>query len=481
MKILLVQPASNIMKNRKEGKPALPPLNLMYIAGTLRKELPDVEIKILDVMSEGYFTETEFKKDYIRYGLTSDQIKDKIKEFNPDIIGVSCMVDLRKYHALEICELAKEVNSKIVTVIGGNPVTTNPKWFLDYAYVDLVILGEGEIPFLNLVKYNYNVINNCNNFKTNNELSGIAFKDIDGNYIIRPQQYWENNVDDIPFPAHDLINLDLYLDIWKKTGYQVYEAKKYSMSMMARNCPNSCEHCPHKVIFGEKYRARSAQNIFEEMKVAYNLGIREMQFHEYNGIVSWKIVKEFCDLMIKSGLAKEMRWGWPIGIWLKVLTYDKLKLMREAGMDYLCLAIESYDQQKLDNIMKGKDVSIKHVDNVIKWGRKLNYQMHGFFMLGLEGQSKKDIEATIEYAKSLDIDTASFFIAQPLPGSPFWDYCIKHNLFLPGFDTFHLRYGKSNIKVTAITPEELESYRHNARKQFIESKGNKYQQLKELL
>ena len=68
-------------------------------------------------------------------------------------------------------------------------------------------------------------------------------------------------------------------------------------------------------------------------KWCHSLGIREIQYHEYNGIVVWKIVEEFCNLMIDSGLNKKMRWGWPIGIWLKVLTRDKLKLMREAGMD----------------------------------------------------------------------------------------------------------------------------------------------------
>lgn len=471
MKILLVQSASNIMSNRREGKPALPPLNLMYLAGHLRAN-DYTDVKILDVLAEGFFNETPFKEDYIRYGLSSEEIKKRIQEYQPDIVGVSCMVDLRKYHALEICELAKQVNPNIVTVVGGNPVTVNPEWFLDSKDVDFAILGEGEQPFLELVRkvedYTY-----CELY----DIDGIAYER-GGELVVQPQVEWEHDVDKFSFPTHDLIDLDLYLDIWKKTGYQQYEARKFSMSMMARGCCNFCRHCPHNVIF-PGYRARSAKNIFEEMKWAHSLGIREMQFHEYNGIVNWKIVEEFCHLMIDSGLAKEMRWGWPIGIWLKVLNRDRLKLMREAGMDYLCLAIESYDQKKLDDVMKGKDVSISHVNNVIKWGREFDYQLHAFFMLGLEGQTKEDIEATIKYAKHLDIDTASFFIAQPLPGTPFWNECVDKQLFLPGFDTFHLRYGKANIKVTGVTPEELEHYRHKAREEFVKEKGNRYQRIKE--
>ena len=98
-------------------------------------------------------------------------------------------------------------------------------------------------------------------------------------------------------------------------------------------------------------------------------------------------------------------------------------------------------------------------------------------MLGLEGQNKTDIQNTILFAKKLDIDTVSFFIAQPLPGTPFWDYCKKNKLFYKGFDTFHLRYGKSNTKVTGLSAKELEDFRFEGRKQFMEYKSKQRKSL----
>jgi len=454
-RIMLVQPASNILKNRKEGKPSLQPLGLAYIAGTLIENgFKDVEI--LDVLTEGYYNETTFKKDYIRYGLSPKNIKERIKEFTPDIIGVSSICSLRQHHALEICKLAKEVNPKIVTVVGGNHFTCYPKQGLKKSYVDFVVMGEGEEPFLKIVQ----------GVEPEN-IDGLAWKDDEG-FHIRPQKVWRKDLDNIPFPAHHLLPLDKHLEIWNKEGYHYYPAKKFTTMIMARGCPNMCRHCPHDVLF-PGYRTRSAQNIFDEVKKVHEeLNIEEVQFHEYNGIVVWSIVEKFCNLMIESGLNKKIVWGWPIGIWLKALDYDKLKLMREAGMLYVDLAIESYDQKKLNEIMKGKDVDLKHTLNVIKWCRELGYYMNCFFMLGLEGQTKKDIEKTIEFASKLDVDTIAFFIAQPLPGTPFWDECVKKKLFIKDFETFHLRYGKANIKVTGITPEELENYRHKARNDFIE-------------
>ena len=463
MRILLCQPASNIMKNRKEGKPALQPLGLAYIAGTLiANGFKDVQI--LDVLTEGYYNETPFKKDYIRYGLSPKEIKKRIKEFNPDIVGVSCINHIRQYHALEICELAKEVNKNIVTVVGGNPITCEPKWFLKREYVDFAILGEGEQPFLKLIKSQQR-----NTGITIWDIDGIAFKDQfdKSGYTIKPQKVWRKDIDNIPFPAHHLLQLDKHLEIWNKEGYHYYPAKKFTSMVMSRGCPNFCEHCPHNVLF-PGYRPRSAKNVFDEVKFVYEkLGVEEVQFHEYNGIVVWKIVEDFCKLMIESGLNKKVMWGWPIGIWLKALNYDKLKLMREAGMFYVDLAIESANQELLNNLMKGKDVDLDHTMNVIKWSRELGYYINCFFMLGLEGQTKEDIESTIKFSSELDVDTIAYFIAQPLPKTPFWDYCVKNDLFIDGFDKFHLRYGKSNIKINGITPKELEHYRHKAREDFV--------------
>ena len=454
------------MKNRKESKPALQPLGLAYIAGTLiANGYKDVEI--LDVLTEGYYNETSFKKDYIRYGLSPNEIKKRIKDFNPDIVGVSSICSLRQYHALEVCKLAKEVNPNIVTVVGGNHFTYYPKEALRKSYVNFVVMGEGEQPFLELTSYLEQKKKNSIMFTiVPSVIDGLAWK-LGKKFYIQPQKEWRKDVDDIPFPAHHLLPLDKHLEIWNKEGYHYYSAKKFTTMVMARGCPNHCRHCPHNVLF-PGYRPRSAQNVFNEVKKVYEeLGVEEIQFHEYNGIVVWPIVKEFCKLMIKSGLNKKIVWGWPIGIWLKALDYKKLKLMRKAGMLYVDLAIENYNQKKLNEIMKGKDVDLKHTLNVIKWCRKLDYYINCFFMLGLEGQSKVDIEKTINFARKLDVDTIAFFIAQPLPGTPFWDECVKNDLFIDGFDTFHLRYGKANIKVTGITPEELENYRHRARNDFI--------------
>jgi len=463
MRILLVQPASNIMKSRRESKPALQPMGLAYIAGTLLANGYN-NVEILDVLTEGYYNETPFNENYIRYGLSPDEIKSRIAAFKPDIVGVSSIMSLRKYQSHEICKLAKEVDPKITTIVGGNHHACFPNETLQDSNVDFVCVGEGEESMLQFVKWKEGKI-------TFDNVHGIAFRQ-GGNVIIKPQVYRERNLDKIPFPAHHLLALDKHLQIWKKEGYHYYEAKKFTSSLMARGCPNLCEHCPHDVIF-PGYRARSGKNIADEVELGYKtLGIEEFQFHEYNACVIKKNVEDFCHEMINRKLT-HIRWGWPIGIWLKPLTYDFLALMRKAGSDYVDLAIESSNQQLLDAVMKGKDVDLGHTAEVIKWANDLNYYINCFFMIGFPNQKKEEIEATIEFAKTLDVDSVTFFIAQALPKTPLWNQAMKESLMPQDFDVFQLRYGKSTLKNKWLMPEEIENYRYEGRRKFIEHNASK--------
>jgi len=457
MRTLLVQPASNIMKSREEGKPALQPMGLAYVAGSLIAN-GHPEVEILDVLTEGYYNETPFRDDYIRYGLSPEDIKDRIRKFKPDVVGASSMMSLRKYHAFEICELAKEVDPNIKTVVGGNHMTCFPEEALRTGHVDFVVMGEGEIAFTNLVDHL--------DGKRKLDFDGIAYRD-NGDFVVRKQTEWAKDVDSIPEPAHHLLRLDDHVKIWKDEGYHFYEAEKFTSMLMSRGCPCQCEHCPRDLLFGKKYRARDPAKIVDEIqRVHEELGVEEVQFHEYNGLVERDKIDAFCHEMIDRGLNK-IRWGFPIGVWVQKIDRPLLELMKEAGSTYLNLAIESSNQDLLDNIMKGKRVDIQHTQQVIRDARDLGYYMNCFFMLGLEGQDKDDIERTIEFSSRLDVDTISYFIAQPLPGTVFWDHAKEKDLFLPGFNTADLRYGKANTKTPGVTAEELEEYRHKGREDFL--------------
>jgi len=446
MKILLVQPPSNIMLNRRESKRCMPPLGLAYIAGYMRSL--GHEVKIYDMIAEGYFKENTFSYDknfgfyytengdYIEYGEWN--IVPVLEEFKPDIVGVSCITSQRHFQACNIIRMVKRYNKNIITIIGGNHPSCLPDLVIKDCEdcLDYLVIGEGEYAMREIV--------------LNHVSKGIV------------DLKFHPNLDDLPFPAHDLLPLTTYQKIWKETQYFNSKGKKYTATSTSRACVNHCEHCNYETVFGKKWRRRSLSNIEEEIKVIKNLGIEEIQLYEYNGFVDKQYMYDVACLMKKYN----MQWNVAAGVWIKQLDKNFIYHLKDCGMNCIDLAIESPFEDVI-NTMPGKDVNIDHVLKIIECCKESNLYTNAFFMIGFPNQTLKQMWNTVIWAKDLNLDTCVFFIDQPLPGTVLWNK-IK---FIDNFHPFMLRYGKCNIKSDKWTPEQVENIRYQGRRIFIESKN----------
>ena len=129
-KVLLLFPPAYTIKSARDINP-LPPIGIGMLASVLEKNKYQVEI--LDCLVRGWDQEeeTQANKDIVRVGLTDDQIKEYIKEFKPDVVGVSCMFSVQHKIYPQIFSAIKSVNSSIITVAGGAHVTVCAKEVLD--------------------------------------------------------------------------------------------------------------------------------------------------------------------------------------------------------------------------------------------------------------------------------------------------------------------------------------------------------------
>jgi radical SAM superfamily enzyme YgiQ (UPF0313 family) len=424
------------MANRRESKPALPPYGLACIAAFLRQH--GHEVKIYDMLTEGYNKEdySRYNGQFIRYGDGEFDLWNKLTEFKPDIVGVSCIAALRHFEAVDVIKWVKEFDKNIITAIGGNHPTTLPNLVMNDCgrQLDFLVGGEGEYPMLNIANYN------------------MSLRTV------------RTDLDTMPIPAHDLLPLDKYRDIWWKTSYHFYNVPgRYICASTSRGCVNKCQQCPHEAVFGRGWRPRRVKDIEAEVRFAVEeLGVREVQFHEYNGQVDRKFMQEVTQMMKQFNI----RWGYPIGMWVKLLDEKLLTDMFNSGMSYINLAIESISKKVLDT-MPGKDVEIDYVDKVIQWSKDIGYYTNGFFMLGFPDQDLTSMKMTIDYAIGTDLDTAAFFIMQPLPGTKQYDNVE----FIDGFHPMHLRYGKCNIKSKLWTAEQVEELRYQGRQDFLKSRN----------
>lgn len=438
MRILLIQPPSNIMANRKESKPALPPYGLACIAGYLRSI--NYEVEIYDMLAEGYDFELPYENEqFIWYGDCVGKLWDRLENSKPDMVGVSCITSLRHFEACAIVRWTKEFDPSIITVMGGNHPTALPELVIKdcQGSLDYIVKGEGDFNFPRL----------CNKVQENTK-------------IIQSEKAL--TLDELPFATHDLLPLDLYKEIWENTSYHFYEAEKFTIMSTSRGCVNKCKHCPHNIVFSKGWNRQSVDRTIAEIEWAVNeLGIEEIQFHEYNGQVDRNYMMD----LSKRIKQFDIRWGYPIGMWIKLLNEPLLDSMRESGMDYINLAIESPKKDILDT-MPGKDVNLDYVHDVIKWCNERDYYINGFFMIGYPDQTLEEMQETVEYAKSLDIHTSAFFIVQPCPGTSWWNEVE----FIDDFHPMMIRYGKCNLKSDLWTPKEVEEIRHKGREEFIKHK-----------
>ena len=141
------------------------------------------------------------------------------------------------------------------------------------------------------------------------------------------------DMDSLPFPARDLLPMHKYFS---------FEARKYPIDYIVsgRGCPYHCIFCADFITSGRKMRARSAENIIAEIKhLVENYGVQEIDFQDDNFTLYPERVKEFCDLMIKTGLNRKVIWKVANGVRCDKLSLSMLKHMKESGCYMLFLGV----------------------------------------------------------------------------------------------------------------------------------------------
>ena len=148
LKVLLIYPPMTVAET---DFPALdPPIGLAYIAAVLLGN--GYEVRIVDAVAEAIDNQTRTEGGLIRVGLSEDNIRSKIKEYHPDIVGVSCMFTSLAQDSFDVARIVKQTYPKCPVVLGGVHPTAVPESVLANENVDIVVRGEGEIIFLELVR-----------------------------------------------------------------------------------------------------------------------------------------------------------------------------------------------------------------------------------------------------------------------------------------------------------------------------------------
>ncbi len=440
-RVLLMQPPYTIYK--KDYKRCMPPLGLAYIAALLEKN--NFEVKILDSYVEGFENEKD-RGQFVLVGLDDEEVYKIIEDFNPQFVGVSGMFSTQDENVLNACTLVKRFNPNIPIFVGGSHPTYSVRDVLANKDIDFVVLGEGEFTTLNLIQ---KLINK----EDISAIDGLGYKR-DGEIFVNSKLNYIPDLDVLPDPARHLLNMEKYIRI--NLPQSPYTMKnRVTQVVTSRGCSAKCTFCTTTNFWGNIFRVRSAKRVVDEIEMLINkYGIEEIHFCDDNFSLNRRRAHEIMDEIMRRDL--KFVWCTPQGIAVWCLDESLIEKFAKTGCYQLTFAIESGNQWVETNIMK-KPLILSKVKPLVDKAHELGISIHGFFVVGMPGETKTQIMETFEFPKTHDFDSASFFIATPCLGSELYEICKERGLLKEGFKVDETNYRIGNIHTDEFTPQELEN------------------------
>lgn len=405
--LLIYPPITTYGSDTSAGAPVLP-LGLAYIAAYLEEN--GYELKVLDTLALGGIEEGE---NCVRAGLGEGAIKKYIQDIKPNIVGISSMFTAYAQDAHDVAKIVKDINTDIPVVFGGAHASANYDMVLKDENVDIVVKGEGEVTFLEIVK----------ELERGEELKNIpgTITRISGKLHINPPRPFIADLDSLPFPARHLLPMDIYLS--KSSPYCM--RNPHALMITSRGCPKNCVFCSIHSIWGWKWRARSARNIVDEIEILVNkYGVNEIIFNDDNISIDKKRMAEICDTIIARKI--DIRWTTPNGIAIWTLDKPLLKKMKKSGCYRLTFGIESGNPETQKFMRKNLD--LEQARSVIKCANNIGLWTISTNIIGFPYETREAMEDTINYNISSGMDFALFYLLTPFLGTPIYETFAKEGL-----------------------------------------------------
>jgi len=439
MKVLLINPPvenmipANTPPIVDEEQGFFPPLGLMYIASYAEKHT-QCRLEILDTQVE--------KSGY-------GDIKREIEKRKPDVVGITATT-FNLVDALLVAKTVKEVCGA-KTIIGGPHASTYPEETLGLGGVDFLVLGEGEITFTELLL-------NMDSENKLNDINGLAFRGKNG-IVITKQRGLIDVLDELPFPARHLTPYKKYRSLLSKSTI--------TAMLTSRGCPHGCIFCnrPH---LGKKFRARSANNVVDEMEECTEMGIHEIAVYDDTFTLDSKRVLEICDEMVGRGL--DITWD----IRARVSDVDKEMLVRlkKAGCGRIHYGVESGNQDVLDVLRKG--TTLDGTRKAFKITKEAGIKTLAYFMIGNPREGVGQIKDTLNFINEIKPDYLHLSVTTPFPATELYEMGLNEKLFEDywrGFAKAPTRNFVPNVWEENLSREELFKMMNDAYRSFYTRPG----------
>ena len=368
------------------------PLGTLYAAALLREN--DYEVALFDTM----------------FAYAPAAVTEAIEKFQPDFFVIyddgfnyltkMCLTNMREA-AFVMSRIAKEKGCTVI--VSSSDSTDHFEQYLTEG-ADFILLGEAELSLLELVT-------SINNLETDySAIHGLAYKQ--DNFIRKTaKRSVLKNLDSLPLPAWDLVDIEPYRKMWmKSSGY-------FSLNMATtRGCPFKCNWCA-KPIYGNRYNTRSPEQVVKELKMLKE----KIQFDHiwfcddiFGLQPGW--VETFAELIEKEQLHFTFKIQARADL---LLQEDYIKALARAGCDNVWMGAESGSQKVLDDMDKG--ITVGQIEAATVLLKQHHIKPSFFIQFGYLGETKEDIESTIRMINRLLPFSIGISVSYPLPGTVFYE------------------------------------------------------------
>lgn len=410
-----------------------PPLSLEARYGHLAgagSSMPSLGLLMLAAVARdaGY---TPFIIEAAAQNLSLAEVMARVRHLDPDLVGITATT-LSIFNAHGVAQAVKELDSRIVTLVGGPHVSAVPVETLTrFSCFDVAVIGEGEETFVELLAA-------LEQDRDLSAVAGLAFRGGDEVRLTgrRPPI---KELDALPFPAWDL--LPGFPHDYRPTPLRHLQLPAAPL-VTSRGCPNNCTFCD-RTIFGRSCRLFTADYVVRMIRdLVERHGVRELVFEDDTFTLNRQRVMAICEAVKQSG----RRVTWTCLGRVDAVDEELLNAMHEAGCWQIAYGIESGDQDILDLVEKR--IQLDRVSQALAWTRQSGMLTKGFFILGLPTETQATMERTIGFAKRAALDDISVFTLTPLPGSQLYEHAEEYG-------AFDNDWRKMNLLDTVFVPRDL--------------------------
>jgi radical SAM superfamily enzyme YgiQ (UPF0313 family) len=428
MKILLIQPP---IRDFYQTSIRTQPIGLAYLAASLKNNGHEVEI--LDCQTETKKSipipaELSYLKDfypfndrspfklysgYYHFGMGWEEIGQRIRDSKADVFGISSSFTPYHGEALEIARIIKERDRRKIVVMGGAHVSCDPEGVLRSPCVDYVILGEGEVRFPLL-------LGQIGKGKTEDieKIDGIGFWN-DGSTRITPLQNFIQDLESLPCPARELLDLDRYR----------MRKKRSTMIITSRGCPHGCAYCSGHLVMGTSFRTRTPEAILREMmECQKQYGIEVFDIEDDNFTFDQRRAKRLMNLIIEAFGEGKIELSAMNGISFASLDGELLKLMKRAGFYTINLSYVSTNPSTKERM--GRPKTATEFDKILEKAEQTGLHVIAYAILGMPGQTIEEMVDTLIYlmGKKVLIGPSIYY---PTAGTPLFERYNKEGILPP--------------------------------------------------